>query len=230
MNKSNSILTTLILLLTLTISCKKENNDLSDCKAECPSSIIDARDGTEYPVIKLGCNCWMQKNLAFKESGVCYDNLDSNCDIYGALYLSTEIFQNDVQGNDLEIKGICPAGWHISTIFEWRELIDSLGGSELAGVKLKSVDNWRSSFSTGVVIDTETEKSGFDAQPAGSAMANGNFRSLGFDTEIVTSSINTLSNKSYVLDLRYNSNRIEEKLRTDLLDSNRMYSCRCVED
>ena len=67
----------------------------------CPASVQD-KDGNTYPVVKIGCQCWMGKNLnvgtyesttgdywKFDEEGIqkwCYGNDQTNCATYGGLY------------------------------------------------------------------------------------------------------------------------------------------------
>ena len=45
-----------------------------------------------------------------------------------------------------EEKKPCPTGWHVPSDEEWDELIDYLGGENIAGGKLKEADlkHWRS--------------------------------------------------------------------------------------
>ncbi len=44
----------------------------------------------------------------------------------------------------LDPRGLTPAGWRIPSIDDWRTLIKYLGGSEIAGKKLKSTKGWNS--------------------------------------------------------------------------------------
>jgi len=53
---------------------------------------------------------------------------EGNKSAYGLLYNSYAVHSE---------KKLCPAGFHIPTRDEWRELIDYLGGAEVAGGKLK---------------------------------------------------------------------------------------------
>lgn len=60
-------------------------------------------------------------------------------------------------------QGICPNGWHLPTDAEWTELIDTLGGSDVAGKKMKTADGWfeDANFVVG------TNNSGFSVLPSG---------------------------------------------------------------
>jgi uncharacterized protein (TIGR02145 family) len=66
-----------------------------------------------------------------------------------------------IQSND-----VCPTGYHIPSKAEWSTLIEYLGGTMHAGIKLKKTgyDLWqKSSWSS----DTATNVSGFTATPTG---------------------------------------------------------------
>jgi len=76
----------------------------------------------------------------------CYDDLTSNCDIYGGFYQWAEAVQylngatNTTSWNPSptgNVQGICPAGWHIPADAEWTQMTDFLGGSLVAGGKMK---------------------------------------------------------------------------------------------
>lgn len=60
-------------------------------------------------------------------------------------------------------QGICPDGWHIPTDDEWGDLVDYLGGSSVAGGKMKETGttHWTPP-NTGA-----TNESGFTALPGG---------------------------------------------------------------
>jgi uncharacterized protein (TIGR02145 family) len=67
----------------------------------------------------------MAENLNFKIDGsYCYDDLNSNCKIFGRLYTCEAANK------------AAPAGWHLPTMKEYNELFEFLGGKESAWKKL----------------------------------------------------------------------------------------------
>jgi uncharacterized protein (TIGR02145 family)/prepilin-type N-terminal cleavage/methylation domain-containing protein len=97
--------------------------------------------------ITIGTQTWAKYNLNIgiriddtsdqSEDGVvqkhCYNNLESNCNIYGGLYQWNEAMQYVTYEG---AQGICPTGSHIPTDAEWTTLIDFLGSST-AGAQMK---------------------------------------------------------------------------------------------
>jgi len=127
-------------------------------------TVTDPRDNQSYPTVRIGNQTWMAKNLNFNASGsVCYDNQQSNCDIYGRLYdwATAMGFESDCNVNSCASqiqtphhRGICPVGWHIPSDDEWEALTDFVGAN--AGTKLKSNSRWDG-----------TNEYGFSALPGG---------------------------------------------------------------
>ena len=66
-------------------------------------------------------------------------------------------------------RGIAPEGWHVPSDVEWVAMIDSLGGSAIAGGKLKATTLWNSP-NTGA-----TNSSGFNGLPGGARLPAGTF-------------------------------------------------------
>jgi uncharacterized protein (TIGR02145 family) len=140
----------------------------------CPGSITDERDGKIYNTVLIGCRCWMAENLntgAMISAGqeqnnhgsiekYCYENTESNCAVYGGLYQWDNMMQWSTEPG---AQGICPSGWHIPTMGDWSALEDFLGGSSVAGGKMKETgfEHWISP-NTGA-----TNESGFTALPGG---------------------------------------------------------------
>ncbi len=131
-------------------------------------------DGNEYDIVTIGTQTWMAENLKttrYREGtsiplartdadwrksspGYCYyqDNLELY-KTYGNLYNWYTV----KEGN------LCPAGWHVPAKSEFKVLVDYLGGSEVAGSKLKEAGtgHWNSP-------NTDAGNStGFTALPGG---------------------------------------------------------------
>ena len=103
-------------------------------------SITDKRDGKTYATVTIGEQTWMAENLKYNYSGTdassyCYKNNDSDCDKYGRLYTWSE----DMARN------ICPSGWHLPDNEDWKTLVNSTGGVDYAGRKLKARSTWSNS-------------------------------------------------------------------------------------
>lgn len=149
-------------------SCEKELFTLSD-----PITDID---GNTYNTISIGSQIWMKENLktvhynngdpislvtdleewALTETGsYCdYNNSLSDGNIYGHLYNYYAVKDD---------RNICPSGWHVPSDNEWNTLVDYLGGSEVAGSKMKEKGE---KYWTIQNIDA-TNTSGFSAIPGG---------------------------------------------------------------
>ena len=78
--------------------------------------------------------------------------------------------------NPSGIQGVCPAGWHLPSDAEWTELTDYLGGTSVAGGKLKETGttHWASP-NTGA-----TNETGFTALPGGLRYTDGTCYDVGY--------------------------------------------------
>ncbi|MCX6267411.1 MAG: fibrobacter succinogenes major paralogous domain-containing protein, partial [Bacteroidetes bacterium] len=101
----------------------------------------------------------------------CYNNLDANCAIYGGLYQWNEMKQYTVTAGG---QGICPSGWHMPTDGEWTTVTTFLGGTSVAGGKMKATGTVQAG--TGLWNNPNTgatNESGFSAVPGGYRINNG---------------------------------------------------------
>jgi len=169
----------------------------------CGDQLVDIRDGKSYGTVEIGTQCWMAENINIgtRIDGIndqtnnsiiekyCYDDLESNCDIYGGLYQWNEMMEySSMPGS----QGICQPGWHIPTDDEWKILegtVDSQYGvgdpvwdttfwrGFDAGKNLKSTNGWLSGGNGTDLYGFSALLSGFwqDALPT-------NFRDLGFNS------------------------------------------------
>src|SRR5690554_4910948 len=166
-------------------------------------TFIDSRDGNEYNWVQIGDQVWMAENLAYLPSvnmvadgsedaagsyyyvygydgtNVADAKATDNYATYGVLYNWTAAMDGEASSttNPSGIQGVCPAGWHVPSDAEWTELTDYLGGTSVAGGKLKETGttHWKSP-NTGA-----TNETGFTALPGGYRHLYGAFSNIGYD-------------------------------------------------
>lgn len=172
-------MTSLFLGVTsLFISCKKDVVETASYRT-LPDVFVDTRDGHSYYFITIGEQVWMAENLRYlpaihhpedtssvEPKFYVYDYFGTdlnearatdNYRIYGALYNWANALDGAEPNNENPsgIKGICPEGWHLPSISEFEQLVDHLGGSDVAGGALKAVSdlweepNWNATDSVG---------------------------------------------------------------------------------
>ncbi len=150
------------------------------------SSTVTDGDGNTYNTVTIGTQVWLKENLIttkyndgtsipHEENGQGWqhmttpaytwydDNYDEIGSVYGALY-NWYVTDPASNGN----KNICPAGWHVPSKSEVELLTEYLGGSGVAGGKLKEEgsDHWDAP-NVGA-----TNESGFTALGSGGIGAN----------------------------------------------------------
>jgi uncharacterized protein (TIGR02145 family) len=142
----------------------------------CPSETVTDVDGNVYRTVTIGSRVWMAENLKATHyrngdsiphvtdsalwvgrttGAYCdYNNSVANVATYGRLYNWFAVGDS---------RNIAPTGWHVPTDAEWQTLSDSLGGSGVAGGKMKEAGttHWIAP-NTGA-----TNESGFSALPGG---------------------------------------------------------------
>ena len=125
-------------------------------------TFTDSRDKKNYKTIKIGTQTWIAENLNYNASGSkCYEDTESNCQIYGRLY-------------DIETAmKICPQGWHLPNGNEWKTLEDFVGGKSL-----KAANGWNSYKIMGrgeTKSGNGTDDFGFSALPSGNGFSGAVF-------------------------------------------------------
>ncbi len=143
----------------------------------CMAQTVTDYDGNVYDTVMIGSQAWLKQNLKVTHyrNGVpvpgvaggtvwaglttgtrCYYDNDSAAyaSVYGTLY-NWYVINNP--------NGICPYGWHVPGDAEWTETENFLGGSIIAGGKMKEAgtQHWLSP-NTGA-----TNSSGFTGLPGG---------------------------------------------------------------
>jgi uncharacterized protein (TIGR02145 family) len=198
----------------------------------CGDTLTDVRDNQLYATVPIGDQCWMAENLnigtmvpATTEmtnnliiEKYCYTNNTANCDVYGGLYQWDEMMQ---YFNTPGVQGLCPDDWHLPADSEWTTLTDFLGGSSVAGGKLKETGtiHWNSP-NTGA-----TNESGFTALPGGARYYNSEFNYQGILARYWSSS-DVGGFTAWFREMNYNSTILAS------YDYSKVYgfSVRCVKD
>ncbi len=161
----------------------------------CPGmpQFTDPRDGYTYNTVLIGNQCWMRENLAWLPE-VHHPFMGSSSSpryyVYGYEVYDEPDIQEAKNTDNYKNYGVlynwqaaqdaCPSGWRLPSINDWHELVNYLGGSSVAGGKLKSTrtepdphPRWNKPNK-----DAANE-SGFTAVPGGGKDYIGYFISLG---------------------------------------------------
>jgi uncharacterized protein (TIGR02145 family) len=170
----------------------------------CGDTIVDSRDGKNYNTVMIGTQCWLAQNLNFgtRINGTenqldnniiekyCFNDIESNCNIYGGLYKWNEMMNYVTTSGT---KGICPTSWHIPTDDEWTILTTFLGGESVAGGKLKSTGTIQAATGLWNAPNTgASNMSGFTSLPGGYHF-NGGF----FNLSYISYHFSSTSNSKY---------------------------------
>ena len=192
-------------------------------------------DGNEYATVIIGNQVWMSENLKVTKyrdgtaiptglsnsewenttSGAyaVYDNNETHADTYGYLYNWYAVDDS---------RNIAPDGWHVATDAEWTTLTDYLGGTSVAGGKMKETgtSHWNSP-NTGA-----TNESGFTAFPGGYRNdGDGNYGNIG-SSGYFWSSSEIYSSLAWERLLNYNSSEVNRYYT----NKEHGFSVRCVRD
>ena len=140
-----------------------------------------ARDveGRNYKIIKVGNQSWMAENLKTSKfaNGDVIPNVSDPSSWKELSRGGWTWFKND-KGFDaaagklyngyavVDPRGLCPYGWRVPTDRDWQNLIDFMGGDQIAGSKIKANFGWRDGGNGNNEI-------GFNALPGGSRKNNG---------------------------------------------------------
>ena len=167
------------------------------------------QDGNAYKTIVIGSQTWMAENLRTSKyangdpipnvtndtewenlnSGA-WANLSNNSQYenpYGKLYNWYTV---------VDVRNICPTGWHVPTMDDWITLENYLGGNNVAGKKLKSTNyRWRESYN-----EPNSNESGFSGLPSSRRHDNGSFASDGTSGIWWSTLSNNLGNWAISLD------------------------------
>lgn len=228
--------TTYFLIFSLVglLGCPMEENEPQpDLGIPLPefSFMVDERDGNQYKIVTIADQTWFAENLRYNkeltlgveataweqiwyQNRAAYSPLNLQKDSvskYGFIYNWFAISKT---------QNLCPDGWRIPSNSDWDKLINALGGSKVAGGKMKAKTRWDSPNKGA------TNSSGFSAYPVEWRDAVGNFsRSIGAYTYYWSSSeINFNSAWLYILSSSGEGFGAVDNAK------NTGVSCRCLKD
>ncbi len=210
-------------------------------------------DGQHYPIVKIGNQVWMAKNLAYLPTVSLPSRLsyyDKDYFVYG--YSGTDVSAAKATSNYSTYgvlynmpaaKYACPSGWHLPSDDEWTilqnylkdngYLIDVVGFNGGNGISLAASTGWALSTYNGSVGDPNyiayRNKSGFSALPAGVRSHLREFVSIGslaywWSSTVVKNSLHELEYWYRALSFMYSS------LGRNNAEKYYGYSVRCVKD
>ena len=184
--------------------------------------------GYDYETVQIGEQCWFADNCRYLpevSSSSAYSTSDPYYYVYG--YEGTDVaaakstYNYETYGvlynwPAVTTEGICPSGWHIPSDGEFTQLSEFLGGSSVAGGKMKSTSGWNN-------IGNGSNSSGFTGLPGGYGDSGG-FYDNGSNGYWWSSS--AFGSNSWVRRLDFNSVYVDR----NNYGQNYGFSARCIKD
>lgn len=165
--------------------------------SQAPGNGVTDIDGNNYNSVIIGTQEWMKENLKVSKysdgtpipqvtdptawsnlttGAWCYYNNDSSLgSVYGKMYnwyAVAGIWQAEsnppTPAQIASRKSLAPSDWNVSSVTDWSLLLNYLGGSSVAGGKMKSTGNIQDGTGLWMSPNTDaTNFSGFTALPGG---------------------------------------------------------------
>ena len=161
---------------------------------------------------------WMAENLNYEtENSRCYENKESNCEIYGRLYSLAAA------------KNACPNGWRLPSLADWDGLIYAVNeldqnpdAKNNAGEVLKSSKIWN--------IGEGSDLYGFTALPGGArAFIEGVYHEGGLGTDAYFWSSRNSGMCVHLINQTTHQNNVNEASIEDF-SPNSQFSVRCIKN
>ena len=212
--------------------------------------------GYDYATVLIGEQCWFAENLrsenyangdaiptnlsesqwiATLEGAVAVYGEDSECE--NLLFYEIDACNPSVSLEEwgrlynayavVDLRGLCPSGWHVPSDGEWTAMTDYLGGASVAGKKIKATSGWS--------VDGGTNSSGFTGLPGGILTAGSNLEinfgagNMGFWWSSTPGSAATSISNNFMLKHRYVYGNTDY-LSSSNWSAKRGYSVRCIKD
>lgn len=219
------------------LACSLEFVEGEVKKQSCEENMmVDFRDNQVYRTVKIDNQVWMAENLNFKtDNSFCYNDSAEYCEKYGRLYTwaaavdSVGTWSSNGKGcgynkrclQTYPVRGVCPSGWHLPDITEWKTLFAAVGGQSIAGKKLKVTGGWK-----GLLPDITNEDAfSFSALPAGQWAGSLEYMSEGSETHFWSSTMGD-SNKVFEIYLDDSIDSVYMFVRSSWIG----FSVRCLKD
>jgi len=168
--------------------CLKGPFTASTCNGQLSNSCPNGYSSSSaYESVQIDFQIWQKYNLNEAVPGSrCYGDDSTYCEIYGRLYdwatamdLPSSCIRSSCASQvRAKHKGVCPSGWHIPSDDEWRRLASYVGGSSIAGEKLRANSTlWKDHDNGHYGISTDDY--GFSALPGGGFRDSYGFYDIG---------------------------------------------------
>jgi uncharacterized protein (TIGR02145 family) len=164
----------------------------------CGLTTLKDIDNNTYSTVQIGTQCWMAENLRVRKyndgTNIPFDaSGGTNGNGTGVTWSSLTYGAHTLYGHDSTATSpsnltkygylynwyavgsmkLCPLGWHVPSVLEWTELINSIGPNE--GTKLKENSSlW--------ALNTGTDDYNFSARPGGFRSPVGEFFYISLST------------------------------------------------
>ena len=203
------------LQLIVLASCTTDADDEWNAAEVCPESgrgtFVDERDGQTYKYTTIGNQVWMAQNLNYHvEKGDKCMYEDDDCALKGRLYNIENIFD------------ACPNGWHLPSNEEWMKMLKKMGGTDIAGARLKAREGWLESNPG--EPSNGTDDCEFSVLPTLSEMVKYD----GYEADIWAKITYKESGKTFLWDAVFYSSA--DSVFTVEMGAGPNYSVRCVKD
>jgi uncharacterized protein (TIGR02145 family) len=127
---------------------------LDTLRARILEVFVDNRDGKKYPIVEIGGQRWMGRNLNWIPIAPYSDSVSSSCEAtdpscerYGRLYSTPKFIPtvNHWDRDSLIVQSICPDNWHVPSLADWNRLRSSLAAANPGvdwGITLRDRVSW----------------------------------------------------------------------------------------
>jgi uncharacterized protein (TIGR02145 family) len=206
---------------------------------ETTNTFTDQRDGKSYKTVQIGNQIWMSENLAYLPSVSPPSDSSSSAPYYyvygysgtdvAAAKATTNYSRYGVLYNWEAAKAACPPGWHLPSETEWKQLVMTLGMTQVEadqigvycgtdqGSQMKDISGW--------YRNNGTNSSGFAALPSGYYSNDMTFQGIELIDNWWSSTESSTDNALY-LGVHYENQYVYKDYGAKLLG----FSVRCIKD